>query len=64
MQTLYSRSVRQQDAIHTLKKCFVIKNPNLCQRVGWNFTRREHVFSHLGQSFSWISGRIHNTVFP
>ena len=27
MQTLYSRSVRQQDAIHTLKKCFVIKNP-------------------------------------
>ena len=43
MQTLYSRSVRQQDAIHTLKKCFVIKNPNLCQRVGWNFTRRAHV---------------------
>ena len=43
MQTLYSRSVRQQDAIHTLKKCFVIKIPNLCQRVGWNFTRRAHV---------------------
>ena len=43
MQTLYSRSVRQQDAIHTLKKCFVIKNPNLCQRVGRNFTRRAHV---------------------
>ena len=27
MQTLYSRSVRQQDVIHTLKKCFVTKNP-------------------------------------
>ena len=43
MQTLYSRSVRQQDAIHTLKKCFVIKNPSLCQRVRWNFTRWAHI---------------------
>ena len=42
MHSLYSRSVRLQDAIHTLKKCFVIKNLNLCQRVGWNFTRQAH----------------------
>ena len=46
-----------------------MSHPSLGYRFDWYLWPRitldwDLSFSHLGQSFSWISGRIHNAVFP